>query len=379
MKVGILASPQPVSKCYCHVWFFHFLDAFDLALLIRHRYRTRMQIRRKMLFGIMGLGLLFGASTSAQMVDLDADDWEPRERDERFTDLSRKTGTFFRRVREDDPAAQLEYAMALKEQGRLRRAGRHLNALVHEWPDADEASEAQLALARVFRERGRYERAFREYQYLIEYYTGEFSYNRVLEEQLDTARSFMKQRRITFGVFPGFESPERAIPLLRIVIDNGPSWSEVPDIRLKIARIHEQARDYEDALAAYEEVIVHHGQHDVAREAIFRKGVVLDRMAARTPRDARRTHAALQALFAALREDLEPEQAEEARERIRNLRKRLEDLHLDKAEFYESRGRNLSAALMHYENFLRRFPDSDQEPFVRERIAALQELLEEEE
>jgi len=322
---------------------------------------------------------MFCAVGHAQMVGLDDDDWERRETDDRFSGLSRKSGTFFRRVREDDPASQLEHAFDLKERGRLRTAARQFNALVHQWPSVDEAAEAQLALARVLRERGRYERAFREYQYLIEHYAGEFSYKTVLAEQLETARSVMEQRRGTFLFLPGFESPERALPLFNIVIENGPSWSEVPEIRLLIGRIHEDARDYGDAVAAYEEVIVHHGHHDVAREAIFRKGIVLDRIAQRNPRDARRTHAAMQALFAALREDLTTEQAEEARARIRDLRKRLEYLLLDKADFYERRGRNPGAALMYYEDFLRQFPNSDQEAFVEERIASLQALLAEKE
>ncbi len=355
------------------------MAAFALALFCWHRYRVGMHIKRYILFGVVGLGVLLSGVSQAQMVEFDGDDWEGRGTDDRFSGLSRKSGTFFRRTREDDPAAQLEYAVRVKESGRLRSAARQLNALVHQWPDTDEAAEAQLALARVFRMRGRYERAFREYQYLIEHYAGQFPYKTILSEQLDTARSVMEQRRGSFLFLPGFESPERAIPLFNIVLANGPNWSEVPEIRLLIGQIYEEARDYADAVTAYENVIIYHGQHDVAREAIFRKGLVLERIAKRNPRDARRTHAALQALFAALREDLAPEQAEEARERIRVLRRRLEELHLEKAEFYERRGRNVRAALMHYEDFLRRFPNSDRESFVQDRIASLQALLAEKE
>ena len=339
-----------------------------------------MQIKQFLLWMmLLGFGVLLGSGLQAQTVGLEDDDWGSGTSDGQFSRLSRKSGTLFRRVREDDPDAQLQYAISLQEQGRLRRAARQFNALVHRWPDADEAAAAQLALARLFRERGKYERAFREYQYLIEHYEGEFPYKTVLAEQLETAESAMEMRRGGFLLLPGFQSPERAIPLFRIVISNGPNWERIPEIRLLIGRIHEDARDYADAVAAYEEVIIYHGQHEVAREAIFRKALVLERVANRNPRDARRAHAAMQALFAALREDLAPEQAEEARARIRGLRQQLEELHLEKAEFYERRGRNPRAALMTYEEFLRRYPNSDQEALVRERIAALQEIVAREE
>ncbi len=353
--------------------------AFALALFALYRYRGRMIWKRIFLIWTIGIGIAFCVGSQAETMRFEDDDWGQRASDDRFSGLSRKSGTFFRRVREDDPEAQLQYSVTLQEQGRLRAAARQLNALVHQWPDADEAATAQLALARVYRDRGRYERAFREYQYLVEYYAGQFPYKTVLSEQLSAARSVMEQRRGDFLFLPGFQSPERAIPLLKIVIANGPQWSEIPEIRLLIGNIYEETRDYADAVAAYEEVIVYHGRHAVAREAIFRKGLVLERIAKRNPRDARRTHAALQALFAALREDLSPEQEEEARERIRDLRNRLEQLHLEKAEFYESRGRNPRAALMLYEDFLRRFSNSEREAVVRERITVLQAVIAEKE
>jgi outer membrane protein assembly factor BamD (BamD/ComL family) len=303
---------------------------------------------------------------------MEEDEWSSENKEDRFSGLPRKTGTFFQRARKDSPAEQLAYAAELKLEGRLRKAGRQFNALVHRWPDVDEAAEAQLALARALRARGRYEAAFREYQYLIEHYAGQFPYTMVLNEQLGVARSVMTMRRGTFGFLQGFESPDRAIPLFRIVIENGPNWSEIPEIRLVIGRIHEEAREYIEAVAAYEEVIVFHGRHPVAQEAIFRKAICLERIANKNPRDTRRTQVAMQALFAALREDLAPEQAAEAQELIRGLRTRLERIHLDQAEYYDRTLKNPSAALLSYRDFLRRFPESEHEADVRQRVEVLE-------
>jgi len=323
---------------------------------------------------LLCVALVIGSDLRAQTVGVEEDDWGSDTTDSRFSGLSRKSGTLFRRPREDAPDAQWAYARSLLEAGRLRAAGHQFNALVHQWPDADEAPEAQLSFARIMLERGRHERAFREYQYLIEHYAGLFPYKTVLSEQLQTARNVMDARRGRILFLPGFESPERAIPLFRIVIENGPNWSEIPEIRLLIGQIYEASRDYADAVAAYEDVIVYHGRHAVAREAIFRKAVCLAKIADRHPRDERRSRTALQALFAALREDLEPERAEEARERVRALRRRLEDLHFEQAVFYEHKARNPTAALISYREFLRRFPNAERQDLVRERIRALEAI-----
>ncbi|MFU8780250.1 MAG: tetratricopeptide repeat protein [Kiritimatiellia bacterium] len=313
-----------------------------------------------------------GVPTAA--MGFEEDDWSTGSTDNRFAGLSQKSGTLFRRVREADPVAQLQHALNLESQGRLRRAGRQFNALVHRWPEADEAAAAQLALARVLQARGRYENAFREYQYLIEHYGGLFSYHAVLSEQLTVARSVMEQRRGTFGFLPGFESPERAIPLLQVIIANGPNWAEIPEVRLMIGRIHEDGADYADAVAAYEAVIINHGRHPATQEAIFRKAICLERIANRHPRDTQRTHAAMQALFAALREDLNPEQAAEVQALIAGLRDRLEQIHLDQADYYDRIARNPDAALLSYRDFVRRFPNSERQAFVMERIKKLEAM-----
>jgi outer membrane protein assembly factor BamD (BamD/ComL family) len=313
-----------------------------------------------------------GLQAQTDSMDFDDNAWDSDSAESRYTGLSRKSGTVFRRPRKETPAAQLVYAESLLAEGRLRFAARQFNALVHRWPDADEAASAQQAFARVMLQRGRYERAFREFQYLIEHYTGLFPYKAVLEEQLAAARGVMEQRRGGLLILPGFESPERAIPLFRIIITNGPNWAETPALRLLIGKIHEKEGDFSDAVAAYEEVIMHHGRQPVAREAVYRKAICLERIATRYPRDEQRTRTALQAMFAALREDLEPAQAEEAQALVASLRTRLEEVHFEKAAYYDRMARNPVAALISYREFLNMFPHTDRHEAVTARIRELE-------
>ena len=299
------------------------------------------------------------------------DDWG-RSGSVGLESTGRKSGSLFLRPRQEDATQQLAYARQLEASDRLRRAGRQYNALVHRWPDSHEAAEAQLALSRLLLERGRYERAFKEFQYLIEHHQGEFAYGEVLAYQLEAATAVKEQRRGGLLILPGFQNPERAIPLLETIVRNGPNWSQIPDIRLEIARIHENARQYEEAVAAYEEVIIYHGRHPATREAIFRKAICLKQIADRHPRDETRTRSALSALFAVLRTNPESEQAADVQVMIASLRQRLEDLHFEKAEFYDRIARKPQAALISYREFQQQFPASSRREDIEKRINVLE-------
>ena len=163
------------------------------------------------------------ASIWAQpMVDDDFERGEATARD-------RKALSWYslRRPAADTPAAQLEHAEALREAGRLRRAGRAYNALVHRWHQEDEAVEAQRRLAQLLYTRGRYQQAFDEFQYLIDHFAGQFPYDEAIIYQHRIIRHIKRERR-----WLGGRDPSRALPLLRQVIENGPAHVDVANARL---------------------------------------------------------------------------------------------------------------------------------------------------
>jgi outer membrane protein assembly factor BamD (BamD/ComL family) len=143
-------------------------------------------------------------------------------------------------------------------------------------------------------------------------------------------------------------------------------------VRLLIGRIYQDAGDYEEAVTAYEDVIIHHGRHPLAREAVYHKAVCLEKISRRNPRDEHRMRVALQSLYAALREGLSPEQAATAQALVESLQTKIENLYYEQATFYDRRGENQKAALIGYRSFLQRFPNSEKSEDVRERIKTLE-------
>lgn len=356
--------------------------SFALALFVQHGYRAWM-IRNKYIYGILIYVILlsgYGLPAQTGGRGMGAEDaWDIEDSDGNpLRGLDRKSSIFFHRPSKDTAVEQMSYASSLQEQGRLRAAAKAFNAVVHAWPDSAEAAAAQLAYARILRERGNREKAFREYQYLIEHYAGSFQHDAVLSEQLEIAKAIMDHRRGRFLFLPGFTNPKRAIPLFNVIIDNGPNWSAIPEIRLLIGQIYQESGDYVEAVSAYEDVIIHHGRHALAREAIFGKAVCLEKISRKNPRDEQKIRVALQALYAALREDLPSAQSDQAQMLAESLQAKRENLYYKQAAFYDREGQSAKAALLGYRDFLQRFPNSDKAEQVRERIRILEETTDKE-
>lgn len=292
---------------------------------------------------------------------------------------SRKSGSVFRRPAKESPVEQWTHAKALESNGQLRRAASQYNALVHRWHQSEEAPQAQFAYARLLYERGRYERAFREFQYLVEFFPGDFEYDELLDYQLRIANHVMNRRRLTFGVFRGVESPERALPMLKTLINNAPTWHKTPELRLRVAMIHETSNDHLKAVEAFESVMQAHPMRPEAQTAAFRKALVLADLSDRYPRDERRLRQALSGLSSFVTSNPGHPERATAQERMEPLRSRLEDMVYERARYYDVIEKRHRSALIAYRDFVRNFPNAERLPEVRRRISELEQLVEDSE
>jgi len=293
------------------------------------------------------------------------DGFERREETQR----DRKTMRWYslRRTRGDSPDEQLEHADRLREAGRLRRAGRAYNALVHRWHQEDEAVDAQLRLASLLYARGRYERAFKEFQYLIDHFAGQFPYEEAIVHQYRIIRHVMASRRLLGG-----RDSSRALPLLEQVIANAPAHEDAARARVKMGTIHEEGKDYADAVMAYEQVLQRHPRSPEVEEAAWRRALCMVQMSERTPRDEARARAALAALSAFRNRYPESAHAQEAAERHAGVLEHIAALHFEVADFYDRRARRPAAALIAYQDYLRKFPDGADRAAAEARIHALE-------
>jgi tetratricopeptide (TPR) repeat protein len=287
---------------------------------------------------------------------------------------AKKRPSFFHRPSRATPEAQLAYADALRKAGRLRRAGKQYRALVHQWHAAPQAPVAQHGFASVLDQRRKWRRAFDEYQYLIDYFAGEFAYEAVLERQFVIAQRLMTER-VRLLYIPLFRAPERALPLFEQIVKNAPAWTRAPKAQFLVGAIHEQGRDYDLAATSYETLGLRYPLSDLAAEAQYRRARCLYRLAKAAPRDEQVCREALSALSAFTVDRPADPHAKEASAWLAELKNHLAGLHYERATFYDKMKTRPRAALIAYTDFVKRFPASAQAEAARARMEALEAQL----
>ncbi|MBN1558456.1 MAG: tetratricopeptide repeat protein [Lentisphaerae bacterium] len=317
---------------------------------------------------ILAAGLFcVSAAATAQVMD----DFE-----EDAAAADRKRPGLLTRAARPTPEAQLAYARELEAGGRIRGAMKQYAALVMLWHDAPQAPEAQLAYARLLEKRGKYLKAFEEYQYLVDQYAGQFPYEDVVDRQFRIANLVMNRRwgRVLF--LPGFRSPERALPLFEQVVRNAPGGERAARARFYIGLVNEQIKDLDAAIRAYETVYHRFPGNPFAAEAAFRRAVCLYRMARASPRDEARCRRALSALAVFLRDFPESPNRPDAQRYRDALHADLVLLSYEKAVYYDRIAQRPEAARIAYNDFIKRFPLSEQAREARERMEVLEQQLE---
>lgn len=278
---------------------------------------------------------------------------------------------WYRHPQSDTAAKQLKLAFAYYTAERYRKAANAYQALVYAWPDSPEAPQAQLALAKVQEIRELYAKAFDEYQYLFEYYPGQFDYQEVLDRQFKIANYMMKTPKGAFLFFPGFEAPERALPMYEKLIKNAPSGSQAATAQLNIGIIHETNEEEEDAVGAYEIVQNRYGDANLAAQAAFREAHCLVKLHSQRPNDEDACNAARAALVQFITTYPGHAQVEQAKGFLQTLNDQQAKRAYDLARYYQTIARRPKAAIVAFEEYLRKFPNTALAPSAKAQLDLL--------
>jgi outer membrane protein assembly factor BamD (BamD/ComL family) len=292
------------------------------------------------------------------------------------TKSEKKTpGWLFHTPARDSAKSQLEYANSLLRKGKTKSAMKAYGALVYEWGSAPEAAKAQLEYAKLLEETGHYRDAFDEFQYLINFYAGQFPYNEALEHQFKIANYTMTtpQARWFFG---GVMAPERALSMFEKIVENGPNWKRAAEAEFYVGVINEDMKEYESASLAYETLERRYRGSDLAKEAAFRHACCQYFVAKRSPRDEKGYRDALSALSMFVRDYPGNKNMETARNYLDELKEQLAAMYYDRANFYDRIARRPEAAIISYNDLIKNFPSSEKAQRANERIEQLKAQLE---
>lgn len=283
--------------------------------------------------------------------------------------------SFFARPAKSNPADQLAYANELLASG-SKRAAKQFRALVLDWPDSDEAPLAQRTYAQLVEQRGKLQKAFDEYQYLVDRYAGQFDdYDGVLESQFRIATELFETRKGGFFFFPGFKAPERAIPLLERIIENGPRWESAAEAQYLIGQAYEFNQKYEKAIVEYTAGQNRYPESDFAEKCAYKRAYCLYLIAEEQPNSNEALKEAFAAMTLFTRSYASSERVERAEAYRKTLLRRMAKNAYQQAVFYEKVTRRPKAALLAYRRFVKEFPNSEWTGIAEIRIDALSQIV----
>lgn len=268
-------------------------------------------------------------------------------------------------------AEQLQLAFNYYKANRYRKAANAYQALVYAWPDSPQAPEAQLALAMVQETRQNFTKAFDEYQYLFEYYPGQFDYQEVLDRQFKIANYLMKTKKGAFLFFSGFEAPERALPMYEKIIKNAPAGKFAATAQLNIGIIHEMNEEEEEAVTAYEILQNRYNDENLAAQASFREAHCLVKLHEQRPNDEDTCNSARAALVQFITSYPGHEKVAQARVFLKDMNDKQAKRAYDLGQYYQKIARRPKAAIIAYEDFLRKYPGTPLAHEAREQLAIL--------
>ena len=285
----------------------------------------------------------------------------------------KKAPSFFHRPSKATPAEQFNFARAMEQRGKLKSAIRAYDDIVHEWHTSPQAVQAQYREAVLLLKRKKYTKSFKEFQYLIDHFAGLFNYDKVLDYQTRIARQVMEERWGDVLFLPGFKSPEKALPLFEQILKNAPNWNRAAAVRLKMGKTYQQLHQYKDAIKSYDTVQQHNPNSKEAEPALFHKAYCRYILAKKTPRDEKRCRQALSALTSFITRYPMSKNRQQAEKYQREMKEHLVEMYYQRAYFYD-RAKKYRAAIIAYNNFLKKFPGSDKATVVFARIKELKAL-----
>ena len=274
------------------------------------------------------------------------------------------------------PHEQLALAHRLRDEHH-RSALKAYRKIVKTWPESPEAPFAQFAYARLLQEKGQLRKAFDEFQVLIEQFAGRFpQYDDVLQHQFEIAREVMEKRSGEFLIFDGFVAPERAIPLLEKIVQNGPQWKFAPEAQYLIGQAQEHIQEYEQAMEAYLVCQSRYPASPFAEKSSYRRAVCLYQLAKENPYSKDLLEQSWTALSLFLQAYPESEYGSIVEEYRSILYQQRARASYDVAVFYDTVVKKPRAALLAYREFVGKFPDSDWTKLAQMRVDALTLVVE---
>jgi len=264
---------------------------------------------------------------------------------------------------------QLEVAKESFEKKDYKMSSKAARRVVRVWPFSDYAPEAQYLVGRSFEESGKDEKAFKAYQQLVEQYPKSANYNEVVERQYAIANRYLAGQWFKlWGYVPFFPSMDKTVEMYEKLIKNGPYSEVAPQAQLSIGTAREKQSDYPAAVKAYETAAdKYHDRKQVAADALYKAAMAYLKQAKTAEYDQSVAGKAIATFADFITLYPQDPRVSEAQQHITSLRTEQARGSMIVARYYEKK-RQWDGALVYYNEVLIRDPQSKYAEEAKQRI-----------
>ena len=271
---------------------------------------------------------------------------------------------------------QLEVAQAAFDKKAYSLALKAARRVVRVWPLSDYAPQGQYLVGRCYEAQGKAELAFKEYQKVIEKYPKIGYYEEILQRQYGIADLYLAGKWFKlWGYIPIFSSMDRTADLYDKIVKNGAYSDVAPQAQMKIGAAREKQKKFALAVKAYELAADrYHDRPKIAADALYREGLAYNKQAQTAEYDQSTAGKAIATFTDFMTLYPNDTRVAEAQKIITALKAEQARGNFQTAQFYE-KYRRWNGALVYYNEVLLQDPNSPYANEARQRIDALKKRI----
>lgn len=271
------------------------------------------------------------------------------------------------------PEEQFAWAEELFQNGEYAKAIRKHRKLIKNYPDSLYAPRSQYALGSIYEALGKYLRAVEEYQKVIDNYPASDKVADVVESQYRLGNLlFHKKVESRFKKIFRESNYEKAARAYQLVVKNAPYSEKAAGVQYKIGLSRRKQGHFPEAISAYRKVIENYPYSPWVENAHYEIGLSYFSQMLFPSYDQAMTDSALKQFQEFQKRFPDSELLSRVEEKIELLRGRQAESLYQVAQFYE-KGGSIQAAIIYYRKIMEKYSESDWAALSRERLSELEE------
>jgi outer membrane protein assembly factor BamD len=274
-----------------------------------------------------------------------------------------------------DEAAAYAVANDHYEAGQLSLALSAYRSFLKNYPASGLASKAQYRVAELLDAQGNSNKAFDAYQTLVSRYPDTPEFEQAVAQQVIIANGYLQGRRVDFLGIPVLPGVERAQQMYEAILKNAPYSKFAPIAQFNLGLALERQKMVPAARQAYQAVLDKYPNSDVADDALYQIGYIYMRTGlSGQSQDLSSLVLARETFEDFLLQFPNSEKAAQARDNLATIGGRESGDILAIAKYYDW-AKNYKAAVIYYNDVIRKQPKTADAEEAKNRIEALRAQL----